>query len=77
MKAASFMSGNHVFPDIIFQLKHSHVCESSVCKYVRIGGVVALACEKALPIALSNFHTCFSGIFVTPRQLTVKIAFIL
>lgn len=37
----------------------------------------SLAYEKALPIALSNFHTHFSGIFVMPWQLTAKIVFML
>lgn len=35
------------------------------------------AYEKALPNALSNFHTHFSGIFVMSWQLIAKIVFIL
>lgn len=37
-------SGNDVPPvDIISKIKHSHICESSVCKHAWIGGVVALS----------------------------------
>lgn len=37
----------------------------------------SLVYEMALQIALSNFHTHFSGIFVMPWQLTAKMIFIL
>lgn len=67
MKSESFTSGNYVSPaDIISKIKHSHICESSVCKHELEELLHSLAYEKALPIALSNFHTHFSGIFVMP-----------
>lgn len=62
MKTTSLTSGNDVFPiDFISKIKHIHIFESSVCKYVWIGEV-ALVCEKVLSIALSDFLTHFSGV---------------
>lgn len=78
MNVASSTSRNDDFLiDIVFKIKHIHICESSLCKYVWIGGHFALVCGKALSIALRNLLAQFSGIFVTTPQLTVEIAFVL